>query len=249
MSNLYKELATVYEAMYQTFINYEDEYQLYSGLLEKYKKKQVLEIGCGTGNLVPYFLKNGFDYTGLDLNEEMITIAKEKVPSGQFIQGNMCHFQLENKIQSIIITARTISYLLENKAVNAAFANICNNLEVGGILCFDFIDANQFMPIVAQSTEIIHQATFRDTNYVRKSKWQLNFDYGMGFKWDSTYYKKAAKDLIELGQDNSNLRTFTQDELRIFLALNGFEVKEMIPRKTYAFPTYVLVAEKMTVSN
>lgn len=245
MSNLYKELAPVYEAMYQTFINYEEEYQLYSNLLKKYKKKQVVEIGCGTGNLVSYFLANGFDYIGLDLSEEMINIAQKKVPIGNFVQGDMCHFQLQNKVQSIIITARTISYLLENYIVNKAFSNICENLEEGGILCFDFIDANQFMPIVAESKEIIHTADFKNITYIRKSNWRLNFDYGMGFSWDSIYYKKEGKQSIEIGQDNSNLRTFTRNELKIFLELNGFKIKEMISRATYAFPTYVLVAEKI----
>ncbi len=247
MSNLYKELATVYEAMYQTFIDYNAEYTLYSNLLKKYQKKQVLEIGCGTGNLVPYFLADGFDYIGLDLNEAMITLASNKVPTGKFLQGDMCHFTLAYSVQSVIITARTISYLLTNQAVNEAFANIHNNLEIGGLLCFDFIDANQFMPIVAKSDEIVHTATANQTTYLRKSKWYLNFAYGMGFKWDSIYYKKEGNALIELGQDNSNLRTFTRDELTIFLELNGFAIKEFIARETYAFPTYVLVAEKVDV--
>lgn len=245
MSNLYKDLAPVYEAMYQTFIDYKAEYVLYSDLLKQYQKTQVLEIGCGTGNIVPYFLADNFDYIGLDLNEEMIALATQKVPTGKFLQGNMCHFSLTHPVESIIITARTISYLLTNQTVNEAFTNIGKNLKIGGILCFDFIDANQFMPIVAQSDEIIHTATANEITYLRKSKWDLNFDYGMGFKWDSIYYKKEGETLIELGQDNSNLRTFTRDELTIFLELNGFAVKKFIPRETYAFPTYVLVAEKI----
>lgn len=246
MSNLYKELATVYEAMYHTFIDYQAEYTLYSGLLKKFQKKQVVEIGCGTGNLVPYFIANGVEYTGVDLSEEMITLAKNKVPNGQFLQGDMRDFALEKPAQSIIITARTISYLLLNKDLNIAFANINKNLEMGGILCFDFIDASQFVPIVAESKDIIHTANYQNTSYIRKSKWHLHFDYGMGFKWESVYYKKDGTALIEIGQDNSNLRTFTKDELTIFLRLNGFEIKEMTARTTYAFPTYILVAEKIT---
>lgn len=245
MSQLYQELAPVYEAMYQTFIDYQEEYLLYSDLLKKYGKKQVVEIGCGTGNLVPYFQKDGFDYTGLDISAAMIALAKEKVPIGHFLKGDMQYFQLDQPVESIIITARTISYLLLNQTVNASFANIATNLKKGGLLCFDFIDAQQFMPIVAQSKEIIHTADYQNNAYVRKSKWHLNFEFGMGFKWESIYYKKNGEDLTEIGQDNSNLRTFTREELHIFLALNGFKIKEMIARETYAFPTYVLVAEKV----
>lgn len=245
MSNLYNRLAPVYEAMYHTFIDYEAEYQLYSTLLRKYGKTEVLEIGCGTGNLVPYFKQNGFKYIGLDLSADMIKLAKEKVVDIVVFQGNMKDYHLKRPIGGTIITSRTISYLLKNEEVTTAFSNIYNNLTEGGILCFDFIDANQFIPIVAKSKRIIHTAESQKITYVRKSNWHLNFEFGMGFKWDSIYYKKEGENLIELGQDNSNLRTFTRDELTIFLELQGFQVKEMIPRETYAFPTYVVVAEKI----
>jgi len=39
--------------------------------------KKLLEIGCGTGNLAPFFLKEGYNYTGLDSFNEMLMIARE----------------------------------------------------------------------------------------------------------------------------------------------------------------------------
>jgi hypothetical protein len=48
MSNLYGNLSEVYEAMYQSFINYDEEFSFYNDLLQKYNCKNVLEIGCGT---------------------------------------------------------------------------------------------------------------------------------------------------------------------------------------------------------
>lgn len=244
MNQLYKELAPVYEAMYQTFIDYQAEYQLYSNLLQKYSKKQVLEIGCGTGNLAPYFQEEGLVYLGIDLSPEMIQLAKEKVPTGNFICGDVRKLQLPTPVESMIMTARTISYLLTNQAVLAAFAAMAKNLVPSGIICFDFIDANQFIPIVTQSDEIIHTAEYKGTTYVRKSIWQPHIETNMGFKWDSIYYQKDGAQLIKIGEDHSYLRTFTKDELILFLELQGFEVKEMIARETYAFPTYVLVAER-----
>jgi len=244
MSNLYNELATVYEAMYQTFINYEEEYIYYSDMLKKYKKKQVLEIGCGTGNLANYFQKNGFDYLGLDASEEMIQLGKTKAPNCEFLLGDMRDFELDRQVQSIIITARTTSYLSTNKDINAAFATINKNLQAGGILCFDFIDANQFIPDIVKGKEIIHKAAYQNKSYVRKSFWQAHLVDGMDFKWQSTYYKKEGGQLIEIGQDNSIIRTFTANEMELFLSINGFKLLELRERKSYAFPTYVIVAEK-----
>jgi len=248
MSNLYNELATVYEAMYQTFIDYEQEYIYYSDILKKYKKQQVLEIGCGTGHLANYFQKHGFDYIGLDFSEEMIQLGKVKAPTCEFLQGDMRDFELGRQLQSIIITARTTSYLRTNKDINAAFSAINKNLQTGGILCFDFIDANQFIPDIVNGKEVVHNAIYQNKAYVRKSFWQAHLVDGMDFKWQSTYYKKEDEQLIEIGQDNSIIRTFTLNEMELFLAINGFAIKEIVERASYAFPTYVVVAEKNTKS-
>lgn len=244
MSNLYKELAQVYEAMYHTFIDYKEEYEFYSQILKKYHKKEIVEIGCGTGNLVYYFLTNGFDYTGLDLSEEMIQMAKEKVQDCEFIQADMRHFTLKKQVQSILITARTISYLSTNEDVNTTFQTIANNLQQGGILCFDIIDANKFIPMIAQKQEIIHEATANNIDYRRESIWNISLKHGMDLTWQSSYHKKEAGKWTEIGQDYSNVRSFTLNEIEIFLSLNGFVVKEAIERPSYFFPTYVIVAEK-----
>jgi predicted TPR repeat methyltransferase len=244
MNNLYTELASVYEAMYQTFIDYKEEYHFYSEILKKYNKKEVVEIGCGTGNLAGYFLDEKYNYTGLDLSEEMINLAKEK-SNGRFIKADMRDFKLQKTVESIIITARTISYLLTNQDLNAAFRSISDNIEKGGILAFDIIDANRFVPMMAKDENVEHQATFNSTNYIRKSTWKLQLTHGIDFLWDAIYYKEDNNELIEIGQDHSNVRAFTVNEMEIFLFANGFQLKEVIDRPSYFFPTYVFVAEKI----
>ena len=60
MTKLYADLAAVYEAMYATFIDYEEEYAFYGAMLQQYGKSKVLELGCGTGNLAVLFEQGGF---------------------------------------------------------------------------------------------------------------------------------------------------------------------------------------------
>jgi len=243
---LYKDLAPVYEAMYQTFINYEEEYLLYSDLIKKYNKKQLLELGCGTGNLAVYFIKNTFEYSGLDYSKDMIAIAKTKLPKCILLEGDMRNFTVTKPVEAILMAGRTISYLLKNEDVQACFASVHDNLQEKGIFCFDFIDANQFIPFIAKGKEITHEATFEGTNYIRESTWELNLKEGMDFNWQSTYFKKDQHKLIEIGQDFSTIRTFSINELEIFLAIQHFKIREVIAKASYAFPTYVIVAEKIS---
>ena len=244
MSNLYNDLATIYDKMYQTFIDYEEEYDFYNQIIKRYNKTNVLEIGSGTGHLAKYFQAANFDYLGLDYSAEMIAIAQNRVPNVAFLQGDMRDFQLPKSVESIIITARTLSYLLTNNDIINTFSSIYNNLKPNGILCFDFIDANEFIPFIAKGKEVTHEAAFDDEAYVRESFWQPNLENGMAFQWDSVYYKKEKNKKIKIGIDNSIIRTFTLNEIEIFLTVCGFEVKEIIKRPSYAFPTYVVVAER-----
>lgn len=39
---------------------------------------QLLELACGTGALAVEFAKKDFDVTGLDLSEEMLTLANDR---------------------------------------------------------------------------------------------------------------------------------------------------------------------------
>ena len=244
MENLYSDLANIYEAMYQTFIDYEDEYLFYSQILRKNKKQTLLEIGSGTGNLAHYFFQNNFSYEGLDFSEDMIKIAQSKNKNASFLQGDMRDFILEKPIDSILITGRTISYLLKNEDVNATFFSINKNLKPGGIVCFDFIDASQFIPEISEGKKITHKVVFENIEYRRDSFWSMTLKNGFDFRWISHFFQKENQEWKKIGEDDSVIRTFTKDELEVYLELNGFRILEKIERAAYAFPTIVLVAEK-----
>lgn len=246
MNNLYGNLSEVYEAMYQTFINYEEEYKFYSEKLLKYGCRSLIEIGCGTGHLADSFTRAGFEYYGLDLSDDMLSLAAKKYPQCRFLKGDMRNFELPEKSASCIITGRTLSYLLTNKDVYAALLSINRNLFDKGILCFDFIDANKFIPRIKNGERITHSAVFNNKKYRRESYWSLNFSQSWAFDWASVYYEEKEGGSIEkLGEDNSVIRAFCKDQIILFLELAGFAIKEIIERPSYAFDTFVMVAQKL----
>ncbi|MBT5022471.1 methyltransferase domain-containing protein [Candidatus Woesearchaeota archaeon] len=48
---------------------------------------KILDVGCGTGQATKILAKKGFQITGTDLSEEMITIAKTNCPNANFLAG------------------------------------------------------------------------------------------------------------------------------------------------------------------
>lgn len=245
MKNLYITHSDIYEMMYQTFINYDEEYAYYSSKLNSFNKRSLFELGCGTGNLAGRFMLNGFDYTGIDLNRAMLDIAERKNSGAVFMEADMRNFELPEKKQACIIAARTISYLMTNEDVMSAFQKIYNNLQSGGIICFDNIDAAKFIPIIKNGKKIIHKAEFEGRKFQRESHWSVNASQNWAFNWDSVYFEEEANGrLKKIVEDNSTVRCFTKDDLCLFLELCNFTVMEIEERPSYTFDTFVIVAQK-----
>ena len=246
MSNLYgNQLAKVFDKMYQGFIDYHEEYEFYKLFCKKFKKEFILEIGCGTGNLAPKFSLDFKSYLGIDLSETMLSIAKEKFPSGEFQQADMTHFELAKKRDAVLITGRTISYLITNKDINNCFSSIYNALLKNGLLIFDCIDASKFIPIVEQKNEIKHYSSFENKNYVRESLWFWEKEKeNFMINWNANYFEIDVDKNNFLGNDKVDFRVFTQCEIKLFLKQNNFEILEIRDRKSYAFDTFVVVAQK-----
>jgi ubiquinone/menaquinone biosynthesis C-methylase UbiE len=246
MANLYDgKMAAIYDAMYQTFVNYDEEYVFYNNLIQENKGSSILEIGSGTGNLAKRFAANNQNYQGLDYSEDMIAIAKERNKNCSFMQGDMRQFKLKNAVDAILITGRSTSYLITNEDINKTFDALYKNLKDDGVIIFDFIDANRFIPFTKENPIIIHEAIYQNVNYIRESHWDTNNTLeNFMLEWTAQYYTliNGSKEIIE--NDFSTVRVFTLNEIQLFLYLNNFEIIKTIDRKTYAYDTYVIVAKK-----
>src|SRR6187402_775071 len=134
MANLFiGEMAAIFDAMYQTFIDYDKEYEFYNNLIQEKNCKSVLEIGSGTGNLAKRFQENNQNYLGLDYSQNMIDIAQEKNKDSNFMLGDMRNFELENPVDAIIITERSTSYLTNNEDIIDTFESVYRNLNTDGV--------------------------------------------------------------------------------------------------------------------
>jgi len=224
MTKLYSQLATVYHEMYQGVFDYKKQFQFFLKYLNKYKCKKVLEIGCGSGNLAPFFLEKKYNYIGLDLYKEMLAIAKKIAPKAKFVQGDMRRFNLKQKFDAIIIPGRSFTYMTTNQDVMDALESIYKHLNKGGILLFDNFDAEK-MITSKKKKHFTQTVAYNNTKYKRVSEKELCLETGWTEKWSATYYitKNGKTKTIK---DSSILRSFTKEELKLFLTLNKFEIIE-----------------------
>ena len=132
---LYKDLAKYYDLIYDDK-DYKHEAQEVLQLIRKYKKSKgnkLLEVACGSGKHLQY-LKNEFECMGLDLNKDILNIAKKNHPNLKFEEGNMTNFNLHQKFDVITCLFSSIGYVRTYDNLIKTINNFQKHLQPGGIL-------------------------------------------------------------------------------------------------------------------
>lgn len=103
--------------------------------------KQVLDLGCGTGNYTRLLNDSGYDVKGIDLSAEMLEIARQKNTDGcqiQYHHMDIRDFKLADRFDVVTALFHVMSYLQNKDDIVAALSNIKAHLKPNGLFVFDF---------------------------------------------------------------------------------------------------------------
>ena len=96
----------------------------------------LLELGCGTGSvleglvLIPRLV-------GLDASAEMLSAATAKVPSAEFLLGDMTDFDLGTTFDVVACVYDTVNHLVNYEAWESLFQGVARHLKPGDLFIFD----------------------------------------------------------------------------------------------------------------
>jgi SAM-dependent methyltransferase len=136
----YQKSAKIYDAVYAAIgKDYLKESQRVHEWIQKYKKSSgnsLLDVACGTGKHIIH-LKEWYSAEGLDLEENMIAIAKERLPDIPFHRGDMTEFDLGKQYDAIVCLFSSIGYAKTPRKLNRAISNMAKHLRSGGVLIIE----------------------------------------------------------------------------------------------------------------
>ncbi len=243
MNKLYTDWATIYDEIYQQLFDYNKDFTFYNSHLQAHNVHKVLELGCGTGHLALKFCSNGYAYTGIDMSANMLALALARVPDAIFIESDIRQFKIAEKFDAVLMTGRTISYLIHNKDVIQTFDCISKVLQSGGLLIFDAIDAvDLFLNFDKIQSETLEIKT-KQTEYKRDATNKINLETGFTWDWSTTYFQKVGNDFEKIGNDITTLRAFTKDELAVFLSLFNLKIKGFVDKESYTWQSFYCIVE------
>ncbi len=135
---LYTDLARYYDRIYHA-----KDYQADSDAIERIVAKvrrssgnRLLDVGCGTGSHMKC-LSARWDCTGIDNQEAMLEVARAKVPSARFVQGDMRSFDLRERFDVVICMFSTIGYATTDQELKWTIENMSRHLVEGGVLVIE----------------------------------------------------------------------------------------------------------------
>ena len=95
------------------------------------KGGKVLDVGSGAGQFSKHMMDKGFEVIGIDYSQEMVKIAKEKVPSGDFRHMDMRHLDFSDGSFDGVFAAYSLIHI-PSEEIPATLLEFKRILKVGG---------------------------------------------------------------------------------------------------------------------
>jgi ubiquinone/menaquinone biosynthesis C-methylase UbiE len=133
----YTKTAAYYDALYAAAgKDYASEARRVHELIQQHKRSPgsaLLDVACGTGGHMAV-LRQHYAIEGLDLDPDMLAIARHKYPGIVFHQGDMTAFDLGRRFDAIICLFGAIAYTLAPEVLRQAIRTMTRHLLPGGVM-------------------------------------------------------------------------------------------------------------------
>ena len=86
---------------------------LVRSLLDSLPRGGALDVACGTGRQTLTLTDLGYDVDGIDLNETMLAIARDRVPAARFRQGQLDALPYEDAAFDVAVCSLALTHVVE----------------------------------------------------------------------------------------------------------------------------------------
>ncbi|MCM8784410.1 MAG: methyltransferase domain-containing protein [Candidatus Omnitrophica bacterium] len=226
------EYANFYDLIYQDK-DYKKETDFLERLFKNYLKKKpesILDLGCGTGNHSLRLIKRGYQVTGVDISEDMVKIAKEKLNKadlkGKFLVKDIVNYKPRKKFAVVISMFAVVNYITEIKSLKRLFKNVYQSLKKNGIFIFEVWNASKVMDYL--SPKSFKEIKFNNSKLIREGKIKIDklkqicrIDYNLKL------FKKDI--LLKNYRETHILRIYFPYELERYLSLVNLKLINIYP--------------------
>ena len=138
----YHELAQSYDRLTND-VDYEATVDFYYEILKRegLRPRTAVDLACGTGSVTAILAKKGLQVTGVDMSEEMLTVAQQKAAEldnqPRFVCQPLQELRLPRGVDMAVCALDSLDYITDPKDCKEAIRRVYKALNPGGIFIFD----------------------------------------------------------------------------------------------------------------
>ena len=217
----YGEFAKIYDDLINEDINYDN---MVSRIIEicnehNIECKDYLDVACGTGNVTVRLAKHFKDIYAVDLSEDMLREAfnklKENRIKGKIICQDMTEMQLNRKFDLITSVLDSTNYITDEDDLEKYFSSVKEYLKDDGIFIFDVNSYYKLSEILGNN---IYTYSEEDVFYT----WENVFEDDMVSMFLTFFVKQG--ELYERFEEEHFERAYKEEELESALSNCGLKV-------------------------
>ncbi len=186
----YENFAYYYDSLMDP--QFYDDYE--SFIYNQCDFNEVLELGCGTGEIAIRLAKNGKSVFASDLSTDMLEVAKQKAMRANvnlmMQRVDMTDFMTSYPVDLILCLCDSLNYVLNEEDIKKTFINVYNSLKEDGTFIFDVDSLYKMNVILNDYHEHDHDDEFAFS-------WDVE-NLGDGYVHHHVYIEdKVEKEIVE----------------------------------------------------
>lgn len=217
----YKEFAHIYDELINKDIDYGKWANTILRICDELNldKKDYLDLGCGTGNLTEQIVSK-FDNTwAVDLSDEMLTEAENKMrhkgKKVKFVCQDITELNLNRKFDLVTCCLDSTNYILDEIEVGKYFKCVFNHLKDNGIFIFDINSYYKLTNILGNN---IYNYDDENVTYI----WENHFEDEIVDMYLTFFVREG--ELYKRFDEQHSERAYKFEAIKDLLAESGFEI-------------------------
>ena len=155
---MFSKSAQYYDETYASIDkDYEAEANKAHEIIQEHKPSAgntLLDVACGTG-FHASLLSRHYQVEGLDLDAQMLKVARKKHPGIRFHRGDMADFDLKRQYDVVVCLFSSIGYVRTSSRLQKSIRNMGKHLLPGGVLLIEpWFTPEQWHPGRASMTRV-----------------------------------------------------------------------------------------------
>lgn len=178
----------------------------------------AVDLGCGTGTMCMLFAKAGFDMIGIDLDAEMLQVARERAEDTGilYLQQDMTDFELYGTVSMITCLTDGVNHVTDPRKLRRMFYWAHNYLDYEGVFIFDINSPEKL-------TQTLGNNVFYEISDSVSYIWQSHYYPRKKLcEFDLTFFLQEGEGLYRKEEACIRERVYEPAELKVWLKEAGF---------------------------